>query len=355
MRYLITVSSLTPGSGLSRYVFSLCSMLSVNNDVFVATTHNSNDITYEQEELQKISSSIKLISLGCSPTPQKYIKAIHLVWSIKPNVIVNNYNGVFQFILPFISARIKVIHILHNDTDDFYRIGSINGGRVCGWIAPTQAIADHFNAYSKERYADKVSTIPHGVEEATYQPRDNSRLEIVYAGVLYEHKGVKILPTIIKRLLLHGINLHFTIIGKGALSEWLKDQFSEEIKAGIINMTGVVGHNEVYRHMSKADIFLYPTHLDAFGLVIAEAMMNGAAPVVTCLQGITDNLITNGHDGFLMPQDDINQFVNTITKLYEDRALIERVGRAAHQRAMDCFSHKSMKESYISYFHQLLN
>lgn len=354
MRYLIAVSSLTQGSGLSRYVFSLCDQLADGNEVFVVTTHNSQDVSYEEKELSDISDQIKLLSLGNYSTHKKYLKAIRLVWSIKPDIIINNYNAVYQFILPFIPKRVKFVHILHADTNDFYRIASINAGRVNGWIAPSNAIAEHFNNFTANRYKDRVTIIPHGVEEAEYTGRHNDCLELVFAGVIYEHKGIKILPQIIKGLILNGVNLHFTVIGEGILSDWLKEQFSEEIHAGIVNITGVVAHKEVYKLMSRADIFLYPTHLDSFGLVIAEAMMNGAVPVVTLLPDITDKLIPDEQYGFLIPQDDVYQFVSTISNLYASKKQRELLSVNAHLRALECYSHKAMKDAYLNYLNSLI-
>ena len=353
MRYLIAVSSLTPGSGLSRYVFSLCNILANENELYVVTTHDNGDNTFAREELDHISTEIRLISLGNKTKASKYLAAVRTVYQFRPDIIVNNYNGVFKYIIPFISKRIKIVHILHNDTDDFYRIGSINGTYTDGWIAPTEAIAEHFNHYTVDKYRDRVTTIAHGVEAASYHKRMNSRIEIVYAGVLYEHKGVKILPTVIKQLCKNGYDFHFTIVGGGKLSEWLKEQFCEEINSGIVTMTGVIPHSDVYALMSKADIFLYPTHLDAFGLVIAEAMMNGAIPVVTLLNGITDKLIDDKINGFLLNQDDIKAFVKTLSLLINNQELRINLSEAAHSKSLNFFSIEKMEINYRQYFSQL--
>ncbi len=351
MRFLITVSSLTPGSGLSRYVFSLSRLLiEANNEVFVLTTHDDSTISYERNELDSISHEIQLISLGNQNKLRKYIDVVRAICRINPDVIINNYNAVVQYILPFISKKIKVIHVLHNDTNDFYRVASITGKKTDGWIAPTKSIANHFNEYTSNRYTDKVTIIPHGVEEVDFNEKNNEKLEIVYAGVLYEHKGVKILPSIIKMLHEKGVNLHFTIIGGGVLDNWLREQFAKEVESGVVTFTGVIDHDKVYEEMSKADIFLYPTHLDAFGLVIAEAMMNGLVPVVTHLPGITDNLISDGKDGYLIKQDEIAQFVKVIENLYQNKLILRQLGNAAHQKALTQFSLSAMSNTYISYF-----
>lgn len=353
MRYLITVSSLTPGSGLSRYVFSLCRLLvKGGNEVYVLTTHDDSTISYERNELDSISKGIHLISLGHKNKLRKYIEVVRAVNRIHPEVIINNYNAVVQYILPFISNKIKIIHVLHNDTDDFYRVASINGHKTNGWIAPTESIASHFNKYTLNKYADKVTVIPHGVEEAVFKKKNNAKLEIVYAGVLYEHKGVKILPPIIKRLQDKGIDLHFTIIGGGVLDNWLREQFAKEVESGIVTFTGVIDHDKVYEEMSKADIFLYPTHLDAFGLVIAEAMMNGAVPVVTLLRGITDRLVDNEVNGFLLNQDDIKAFVKTLSLLINNNELRIKLSEAAHSKSLNFFSMEKMEINYRQYFSQ---
>lgn len=353
MRYLIAVSSLTPGSGLSRYVFSLCRILAKDNELHVVTTHDDGDNAFAKGELNNISAAIRLISLGSRSKAGKYLAAVRTVYQVKPDIIINNYNGVFQYIIPLISKRIKLVHILHNDTDDFYRIGSINGAHVDGWIAPTAAIAGHFNRYTQNKFQDRVATIAHGVETAPYHDKNNERVEIVYAGVLYEHKGVKILPAVIKKICSEGHDIHFTIIGGGKLTDWLKDQFQSELKSGIVTMTGVISHSEVYELMAKADIFLYPTHLDAFGLVIAEAMMNGAVPVVTLLPGITDKLIDNQTNGFLINQDDIDSFANTLSSLINDKGLRTKLSEAAYSKALNFFSIEKMEKNYLQYFNQL--
>lgn len=353
-KVLIAVSGLTPGSGLSRYVFSLCKILSENYTVEVLITHDTFNITYAKSELGKISSEIKLYSIGANKTVKKYLAALQLIRIIKPDIIVNNYNGLVQFLLPFINRKTRVLHILHSDTDDFYRIGSINGWKVNGWIAPTDAIASHFNEYTKRKYASRVVVIPHGVETAEYKERKNQCLEIIFAGVLYEHKGVKILPEIVKELQRLNINFHLTIVGEGILNDWLHKQFEIEIANGIVTMKGVVPHEEVYEKMSIADIFLYPTHLDAFGLVIAEAMMNGAVPVVTLLKGITDNLIEDKSDGFLIKQDDVKSFVGTIVNLAHNLELRKQLCRNANKKAVEVLSTDVMQRNYNEYFSKIL-
>jgi glycosyltransferase involved in cell wall biosynthesis len=354
MRFLISVSSITSGSGLSQYILSLCELLAKEHDVYVVTTHNGANTDYEATELKKISERIRLFSLGGEKKVRKYLHVIALIWKLRPNIIINNYNAVIQYCLPFISRRVKVVHILHNDTDDFYRVGAINGEKTTGWIAPTKAVADNFNTYTECKYADKVKVISHGVA-STLQPVKSvgKPIEIIFTGVLYSHKGVLLLPAIIHSLQEKGIEFHFTIVGGGELKDWLSEEFKSEITAGSVDLTGVISHDEVYKKMASADIFLYPTHLDSFGLVIAEAMMNGAVPVVTNLPGVTDNLIRNHVDGYLIEKDDTEGFATIIAQLANNRDKLAAMSAATHRRAVSALSIEQMQLNYTNYFHTL--
>lgn len=357
MKILITVPILSSGSGLTRYVFTLCKILHKDNDIQVLETHGHSPNNYAKSELMGIDPNISLITTDSTGKINKYLKSIFITRRFKPDIIISNYNALTQYILPFCKGKAKVIHILHNDTDDFYRIGAINGDKVDTWIAPTSGIAERFNKYTQNKYQERVIVISHGVDDATQcvERRTKKKLEIAFAGVLYEHKGVKVLPKIVEQLKMRNIDFHLTIIGGGILTDWLHTELETLISSRHVTMTGVIPHDEVYAYFNKSDIFLYPTHIDAFGLVIAEAMINGAVPVVTHLPGVTDNLIVNGETGFLISQDDVKAFADTIIALYENPILLSNISQQAHDRADALFSTKVMETKYIDLLNALIN
>ena len=194
----------------------------------------------------------------------------------------------------------------------------------------------------------------HGVNDANrIEVKNNRPIEICFVGIVDQHKGILVIPDIVKKLLRQGIDLRITIIGEGGRSKWLKEQLEEEYESGILRMTGGLPHDIVYEYLAKSDIFLYPTHLDAFGLVIAEAMINGAVPVVTLLEGITDDLVEDGKSGFLLNRDDTEAFAERISRLANDRELLSRMSIEAKSRAERLFSLNTMKQSYLQLLDEL--
>lgn len=354
MRVVITVPIISPGSGLSRYVFSLCNIFKDGNEVLLIETHTSALSPYTTDELAKIDRNIRYISTGGKGKIYNYISNIKQIREFRPDVVISNFNGLTQFILPFINRKTKILHILHNDAPEFYQIASINARFVDAWIAPTEGIRRHFNDYSKNRYADRVKVIHHGVDAPGFKGhKSTGPLKIAFVGIVDQHKGILVVPAIVKRLIEKGVSLHLSIIGGGGKMEWVRDQLKQEIDEGMVTLTGVINHEKVYEYLAEADVFLYPTHLDAFGLVIAEAMINGAVPVVTHLAGITDNLVEDGKSGFLVKQDDVESFVKSIQVLAADRSMLGKFSEAAATRAKELFSMDVMERNYKSLISKL--
>ncbi len=69
-------------------------------------------------------------------------------------------------------------------------------------------------------------------------------------------------------------------------------------------------------YLRSADLYVFPTRYDIWGLVINEAMAAGL-PVITtdkCVAGI--ELVENGKNGFVVPADDSIELANAINKYY---------------------------------------
>jgi glycosyltransferase involved in cell wall biosynthesis len=109
---------------------------------------------------------------------------------------------------------------------------------------------------------------------------------------------------------------------------------------------GVISHDNVKKTLATSDILLFPTRVEAFGLVIAEAMMEGAIPVVTLLPGITDATVTDGETGFLIAKDDVEAFAQTCIQIAKDQILKQRLSTQAKTQAQKKLSLSTMSAKY---------
>lgn len=101
-------------------------------------------------------------------------------------------------------------------------------------------------------------------------------------------------------------------------------------------MTLAYFHGKKYNEDKKvffenADIFIFPTLNEAFGLVLLEAMQHHL-PCVSTTEGGIPGIIDEGKTGFLVPKHDAETLANKIEFLLTDSALRKRMGEAGREK-----------------------
>lgn len=342
---LLVVNSHIPWGGLGQYSIGLARAMSTLGEfeVFGLVTHNK---AGNFESFSNATRSTKFV--GNKPKLIKYPLILFYIWRLRPHVIIINYNAPAHFLLPFL-PKTKILTILHSDDSDYYRIASINHTYVNAWIAPTpktrRGIIEYLGANAP---AERVHVIPHGVTWGTKRAkvRGEGRFEIVFAGALFRHKGVDLLPEIFSRFSMRHPDTFLSIAGEGPMRDALLRDFVRLNLQDKVSLTGLLSSEDVRDLFSQADVLLFPTRLEGFGLVVAEAMTAGCVPVLTHLEGITDSIVSSGTTGFLVEMNDIDSFVNCLSLLYEDRALLGMMSARATEVAREKFSLARMADNY---------
>ncbi len=95
---------------------------------------------------------------------------------------------------------------------------------------------------------------------------------------------------------------------------------------------GLIHPAAVHQMYQAVDAFVLPSFVEPYGTVWGEAMAAGL-PVVGWRAGNLPFLADHGLDGMLVPVGDVQALGDAIESLARDRALRERIGRAARVRA----------------------
>ena len=89
--------------------------------------------------------------------------------------------------------------------------------------------------------------------------------------------------------------------------------------------------DEIHRYYTAADLFLFPTFYDTFGLVLTEAMASGL-PVITNREAGAAELIVDGESGLLTNDAwNIDEIAAALRRLAGDAALRSRIGAAGRR------------------------
>jgi phosphatidylinositol alpha-1,6-mannosyltransferase len=126
------------------------------------------------------------------------------------------------------------------------------------------------------------------------------------------------------------------VAGGGPLLADLRAQAERLGVAASVVFTGYVPEAEKADHFNLADLFVFPSAMEGFGLTVAEAMSSGL-PVVASDRGSIPELVGEGEAGFVCDPGRPEAFVERLLALLRDAALREKLAGLARERAERLF------------------
>jgi glycosyltransferase involved in cell wall biosynthesis len=148
-----------------------------------------------------------------------------------------------------------------------------------------------------------------------YPVPDNHSLKLIFVGNLSEAKGVLFLLKIMERLIDFPISL--TFIGSNARS------FSGKTNLPNIFFGGIKDQYSVADYLRQADVFVFPSYLDSWGMAVVEAMACGLPVIVSEEVGASECI--DNKVGFILPLIE-DQWVNAMLTLLYNPTLTKKMG-----------------------------
>lgn len=145
---------------------------------------------------------------------------------------------------------------------------------------------------------------------------DVSRPFIMSVGQFIPRKGFDVLIKAFSRMYM---DYDLYIIGGIPDRDYL--QLIESLHIKNIHFLEFKTKEELMKYYKSAEIFVFPTREDIWGLVINEAMANGL-PVITtdrCVAGL--ELIENGVNGYLVSTDDVENLAKKMIDVLSNEEL----------------------------------
>lgn len=105
--------------------------------------------------------------------------------------------------------------------------------------------------------------------------------------------------------------------------------------------------------LQASDVFLLPSETESFGLAALEAMACGV-PVVASDVGGLPEVVESGTSGFLEPVGDVARMAERVAAILTDRALRDRLGRAARARVESRFRTAPAIDRYLELYRRVL-
>jgi glycosyltransferase involved in cell wall biosynthesis len=154
----------------------------------------------------------------------------------------------------------------------------------------------------------------------------------LFAGRLVPEKGIfdllraygELSPEIKK-------DVGLVFVGNGPARSALL-QCAAAINPGSIQLVGFAQREQLAAYYALADIFVFPTHTDPWGLVVNEAMACGLPVIASDSAGCAADLVENGWNGRVVTAGDVGQLAWAMNELASDAELRSRMGRRSRGR-----------------------
>ena len=177
------------------------------------------------------------------------------------------------------------------------------------------------------------STIGEGDFLPIVEPSSDAPVELLCAGRLIHLKRIDIAIETVSRLRRDGVDATLTVVGDGVDRPRL-ERLSEELGlSDVVNFVGWTDDPEQLReYYRRAFALLLPSEIEAFGMVVLEAMAAGTPVVRTAPVGGFD-LLEPEVDVLIAPTNSSEGFVRAVKRLHVDRDFYLKIALAAQKKA----------------------
>jgi alpha-maltose-1-phosphate synthase len=174
---------------------------------------------------------------------------------------------------------------------------------------------------------EKISVIPYGapVDYFHPQPKPDDNFRALFLGQISPRKGVHYLLSAWRNLKLNDAEL--LLVGQNRFpTDWL-EQHSD-----ICRIVPSVPHMLLNQYYSSASVFVFPSLVEGFAMVLLEAMACGI-PIITTPNTAGPDIITDGVEGFIIPIRDVEAIKEKLEWCYSHPEELAEMGIAARHKA----------------------
>lgn len=163
---------------------------------------------------------------------------------------------------------------------------------------------------------------------AARTPAPAGQLRALVVSRLIRRKGVDAAIEAVARARREVPGISLDVVGAGTEQPLLRELASRAHREGI-RFHGFIDQPDLPVHYRDADVLLFPSRRDQFGMVVLEAAAAALPIIASPRAGATTELVENGVTGFVVDPDDIDGMAARLVELARDPALRARLGSAA--------------------------
>jgi glycosyltransferase involved in cell wall biosynthesis len=325
------------------------------------------------------TNSVALSQQGVGGPPFHFIpipkNPIVRICATLPRLLARTKPDVFhaQYVLPpFVKTRtVLAIHDLAHEhfPEFFHPVEALRMKTLVRWSAKR---ASHIMTISEFSAADIARrcdfpreriTVAHLAASPDFHPRDKAQSQehlarkygltvpfILYVGRIQARKNLPRLVEAYARLRKQGLDEKLVMVGK---KDWQSEQLLEKIKQlGLqesVVFPGFVPFEDLPIFYNAAEVFVFPSFFEGFGLPVVESMASGV-PTITSFGSSLEEVA--GHGALLIDPHDTGSIADALGKVLGDPALQKDLAARGLERSKH-FTAGNLAEKALAVYHSL--
>ena len=168
--------------------------------------------------------------------------------------------------------------------------------------------------------------------------------QLLYIGTIEHRKGLIYLLEALRELNQAEFYYPLTIVGK-TVNRSYRQLLDEKIATYQLDVrfTGYLTTEQKNQIIAESDVFVFPSLLEGYGMVLCETMMFGL-PVICFDNSAMPYTVTNQKNGILVENKNVQQLANAIRTIVEDRQLRNRLSKGAKTYVSKLPSHEIFRQ-----------
>ena len=209
---------------------------------------------------------------------------------------------------------------------------------------------------------DKINVIPNGVNLQLFSnvnidydfrrqyAMDNEKI-ILYVGRLVYEKGIQNLIAAMPKVLDRYHDSKLIICGRGGMIDELREQVKYLGIENKVYFAGYCDSKKMQKMYKCADVAVFPSTYEPFGIVAIESMLSGTPTIVSDVGGLNE-IIEHGVTGMKSYAGNANSIADSVLSLLFDPKLCANISQNAIKKVRENYNWSKITDSTY-YVYQL--
>lgn len=209
---------------------------------------------------------------------------------------------------------------------------------------------------------DKINVIPNGIDLTKFDnferdlefrrnyARDNEKIILTMARIVNE-KGIQHLIAAMPKILANYNDAKLVIAGKGPMLEELKRIARNLNISEKVYFTGYLKGDQVQKMYKNADIAVFPSTYEPFGIVALEGMLSGLPTVVSDVGGLNE-IVEHGLTGLKSYAGNSNSIADSILTILKDENLARKIAENGRKEVIENYSWDLIAENTLKTYNE---